>query len=701
MNLDEWENLLKNVIGPTEFRAIALEFLHEHYRVPVHDADGKGDSGVDAWVILTAEPATRVPAQFYAGKTKSWDQKLREDVKKFHTRREALPSADVRRLEFRRLLFVCTQEPDAKHAESILLEVHEQYGISVQIFDARAIASTALRTQQRLLALLADRLPARPRDLERPPETTRDRALLSFAFFHPKPAKYRWEVAKSVLTAVLQRSGRNMPRERLLADAAAALHLSTPPLLLERALRNLQYEQLVMFDGDEVVLDPAFAARTATALKIAAADEATLRERCIATLDPFLAKGVHHRGERARRAVDAIFGDLGLLVRISVADRTVNVLDLGDSTHVKHDDDTLDRWRSVQRRLELELDVNPSTLRHAFEALVCTIADSPFARSLAAAELFLKLTEYDAGDLATALGSSAPLRVALDASIAMPMFCALYSRPVPDWEPSSAAHTLHGSLRSRGAKLLVPSVYVEEIAVNLQKAWAFHNVIDTQPELERSRNFIVAHYCSLYKDARRSGEFLEFLEACGAQRPAAEQWRQKDQRKQVELELKKIFDLYGIEVVDVDVRAEDRKLLDEPARDDVLLRHDRAVVRWLTQDEPKATLCTADRWLQGVLGKFERIALDSAALVDLLELLHPTSTSSRLHTPLAIAQTLGEEHRVLAASVWDELVAIEGLRLDDWKLRKRAKEFHAQWVAQHADTSALAAAWLAFRDAAD
>lgn len=699
MNLDEWENLLKNVIGPTEFRAIALEFLHEHYRVPIHDADGRGDSGVDAWVILSAEPMTRVPAQFYAGKSKPWDQKLREDIKKVHARREALPDTDVRRLELRRLLFVCTQEPDAKLAESLLVDIQEQYGISVQIFDARAIASTALRNQQRLLGLLADRLPARPQDPERPSETTRDRALLSFAFFHPKPAKYRWEVAKSVLTTILQRTGSSMPRERLLADAAELLHLSTPPLLLERALRNLQYEQSVRLDGSEVAIDPTLAERHATAFKIAIVDEETLRERCAGALEPFLARGVHHRTARARRAVDAIFGDLGLLVRTAVADRAVSLLDLGTSATGKRDDDTVRRWQGVQRRLELELDVDPAALRQAFEALVRTIADSPFARSLAAAELFLKLTEYDAGDLATALQTPLPLRVALDASIAMPMFCALDSRVAQDWEPSVAAHALYHSLRSRGAQLVVPSVYVEEMAAHLLRAWTYGSVIETQPELERSRNFFVAHYCSMRKDNRSSTEFLRFLKACGAQPPTPEQVQQKLQQRRAEHELTKILATYSIEVIAVDVRIDDPKLIDEPVREDVLLRHDRAVFRWLMHDDRGAVLCTADRWLQGVLGKYERVALDSAALTDLLELLRPTTATSPLLTPLVIAQTLTEEHRVLAASVWDELVAIEGAHLDNWDLRERAREFHAMWVAKHRSPSGVADAWLAFRDA--
>lgn len=701
MNIDDWKRLVKQIVGPVEFREIALEFLHAHFHVPVHDTDGKGDGGIDAWIVLSAEPLLRMPAQFHAGKAHPWDQKLEEDVAKLHAAREALPADDAKRNDLRCLNFVCSQETDKTHAGRTVFRLLQRYEITVQIFDAGTIVSAAVQSRGRLLQLLAERLPGAPSDARKVLPSAREQVIRAFAFFHPNPAKFRWEVAKSVLGTVLQRAAGRMTRERLLAEASMLLHQGVPPLLLERALRNLQHEQLIVVEEPEVSIHPAFGAMTTTALRIADADEEGLREQCAAVLEPFLAKGTHHREVRARRAVDTIFGDLGLLVRTAVADRALSPLDPRALPQGRRDDETRQRWRAVEGRLAAELALDERGLRDAFAALVGVVAASPFAQSLAAAELFLQLTEYDAEDIPQVLGLKAPVRIALDASIALPMLCALYDRPALDWQTSLAAHALHQSLRSRGAGIVVPSLYVEEMAAHLIKAWEFEGLVETTPELARSRNFFVAHYCSTRGDDRCAAEFRRFLSACGAERPAAEQWQQKAQLRRAERELTARLMDYAIETAIVEMRLDDHKLPGEPTtRDDKVIRHDRAVVRWLVDEAPGTALCTADRWLQGVLGKRDVTAIDSAAMTDLLQLLRPLGATSRLLTPLAIAQTLTEEHRVLAAAIWDELVALEGAGLVDWELHERAKAFHARWVASQETTAELSAAWLQFRDGA-
>lgn len=694
MNLDEWVDLLKNVIGPGEFRPIAIEFLRNYYGGAIQYADGTGDGGVDAWVILNSEPSVRIPAQFHAGRGEPWDHKLSADVEVLRGFRERLAPDDPRRLDLSRVLFVCTQSPSALKVEELNAELQRAHGFSIQVFDARAIASSAIQTRGPLLDLLAQRLPGAGERAERELPDARDEMLLAFAFFHTQPTKYRWEVSKSAIATILHRNPGGMPQARLLDEAATLLRLSPPQPLLARALRNLEREQKVVLDGDAVRASPTLAQRTLTTLTIAATDEDKLRRQCEAALEPLLPKGVHHRTERARRAVAAIFGDLGVLVRNSVAERA-----LGART-----DAELHRWQAIERRLANELTLDRSGVERAFGALVRVVADSPFARSLAAAELFLRITEHDADELARVLETPSPLRVVLDASIAMPMLCALYDLRASDWETSVAAHTLYGSLRGRGARLVVPSVYIEEIAAHLMKARAFAHIVETEAELERSRNFFVAHFCSTRElgEARSVAEFHRFLAAFGAPRacpgPGPSQVRE---RRRIEHELTRILGRYGIEVADVLGRADDPELVGEPCREGVLLRHDRAVVRWLTEPETAGMLlCTADRWLQGVLSDYGVVALDSAALADLFELVRPAGTSRGLLTPLAIAQTLAEEDRVLAASVWDEIVALEDLRLADWRLIERAREFRTRWLAGQRDPSSLSTEWLAFRDAA-
>lgn len=698
MDLENWKRLIKQVIGPGEFRQIALAFLHEHYRVSIVDTDGKGDRNIDAWIVLSPEPRVRIPAQFHAGKSQSWDQKLQGEVAALHASREAMPAEDPRRQDLLRLKFVCTQETDKTVAERRIEDLRTAYGISVEIFDAGAIASAALQNRGRLLQLLAECLPGATTDTAELPPSAREQLLRAFAFFHPQPAKFRADVAKSAIGTVLQRAATPMPRTSVLSEAAKLLNHGSASPLLERAIEHLQLEHCLVIEEPELSISPAFAAMTATAMKIAAADERDLHGKCVQALEPLLAKGTHHRGQRAARAVDAVFGDLGLLVRASVIESAVSPWVPRSVALTRRGSELQQRWRALERRLAAELDLDEQGLRQALTAVVTVVAAAPFAHNLAAAELFLRLTEFDADELPKALGPRANLRIVLDASICLPMFCACYDRPAPSWQTSLAADTLYRVLRSRGATVLVPSPYVEEMAAHLCKAWAFVDLIETQPELERSQNFFVAHYCAARGEHRSSAEFREFLTACGAGKPALEQWQQKRQIREAERTLASNLEEYGLQVVDVEVRDDDPRLADEPARDPILVRHDRAVVRWLGEQPAGTALCTADRWLQAVLGKLDITAADSAAMTDLLGLLRPSDAPLPFLTPLAIAQTLTEDHRQLAAAVWDELVALEGLKLADWKLRDRAKKFHKSWLAGHENTSGLSAEWLRFRD---
>lgn len=690
MNLADWVKLIKSTIGAIDFESIATEFLREYYAATVLASDGTGDGGVDAWVVLTSEPPIRLPAQFHSGNSVPWERKLIATAKLLRTQGNPF--------NLTKLLFVCTQTPSASKVEELNAEIQREFGFSVQVFDARAIASLAMDRRGHLLHLLAQRLPGLEPSSRRALPNARDELLLSFAFFHEQPETYRMEVVKSAIATILHRNKGGIPRTTLLAEVEKLLGL-TSLKLPERALRNLEREQKVIASHDSVTAAPSLAERTATAMALAGADEAELRRQCVGALEQFLAKGTHNRVARAERAVEAVFSDLGLLVRNSVAERTLGAVDHHAWRIGRSDAEIAQRWQGLEHRLASELELNHHTLTQAFSTLVRVVAESPFAKSIAAAELFLRITEYEAHELTTALETTISPHIILDASIAMPMLCARFDRPAPDWPTSVAADSLYESLQRRGAQFIIPSLYVEEIAYHLRKARAFEGIIATEPELERSGNFFVAHFCSTRPpgETRSTDHFREFLTAFGA--PHAPTGSQMDLRRS-EYALTQIFDRYGIDVEDVVERADDPKLPDEPLRDSRLLDHDRAVVRWLTALGGRQPLfCTADRWLQGVLSESSVIALDSAALTDLFELVRPSEEPHRLLTPLAIAHALTEEDRVRAAAVWDAIVAIDSVRLADWKLIHRAREFRAQWLASKRDLSQLSSEWIAFRDA--
>jgi hypothetical protein len=691
MNLDEWVALVKTM-GPGDFKLVAVQFLREFFGCAVQYADGTGDGGVDAWVALQQEPRVRRAAQFYAG-SGDWESKLSEDVETFASFRDSLPEDG--RGDFEILLFVCTQTPSATKFEMVAEGLRQKHKVVARLLDARAIASLALQNRTRLLDLLAERLPGWRVGGGNEPSALEE-TLAAFSFFHSSPSKYRWAVAKSGLTTVLHRKG-NTSREELLRETSLLLGLREDSTLPAHALRNLASEGLVSVDetSGKVHASEDLVSRTSTTLKIAQNEEQALRDRCAADLALLFPKGSHERDRRAQAIVDSVVGDLGALVRGAVVQRALRAADAADAA-TKQDASTRKRLHTIEQRLSL----GPYEGKRALEVLIAAAAQDPFARRLAAAEVFVRFTEHDAGELERALDRTS-LRIMLDASIAMPVLCACYDRIATTWPVSIAAHALYGALKSRQATIVVPSVYLEEMASHLLKAQSYATVIATNAELERSENYFVAHYCST-RDAseRDEEEFRGFLEAFGATSFTSSEF--PFARARAEREIAKVMARYAIDVAEIPPR-DDQPLRDEPPRADVLLRHDRAVIRGLQGDRAETIVCTADTWLQSTLMERGITALDSSSLADLLELVRPTGTERSLVSPLSLARSLSEEAMSEAARVWDAIVEIEGERLD-WKLIERAKKFRDEWlnarrtiVASDNSTRALQEAWARFR----
>jgi hypothetical protein len=252
--------------------------------------------------------------------------------------------------------------------------------------------------------------------------------------------------------------------------------------------------------------------------------------------------------------------------------------------------------------------------------------------------------------------------------------------------------------------MVVPNVYREEIAVHLRKARDYAAVVGKDGALARSGNYFVAHYCSTRSENEQTAKsFLRFLD--GFDGSPSSRLDEKEKRLAIERELTKVFLRYDIVVEAVDERDADAPLAGEPKRSDVLLRHDRAVVRTLASAEADTVLCTADTWLQATCADREILAVDSAALADLLGLVRPVQTPHPLVSPLALGAIFGDDQRTAAASVWDAIVSIEGEAFDH-ELVLRAKPFRNEWLerrktAPHeAHDAALRDAWMTYREPA-
>jgi hypothetical protein len=699
MNLDKWVDLVKSAIGPADFKEIGVAFLREHFGHPVQYTDGTGDGGVDAWVVLQNEPRVRAAAQFHAGTSEAWDKKLADDIVTFCAYRDSLADGDPARRDFDHLYFVCTQAPSATAVALCARRIHAEHAVSVEVFDARAIASAALENKGEVWRLLSPLVPGYGAGSQ-PRSDVREEALLAFSFFHDDPRRFRRAVAKSAVATVLHQHEGACDRAALLRESAQLLRISVPSKLLEYALRDLSSEKRIESAEDAIRATAVLTDSTRAALALAANDRDALHEACVAAIEPLVPKGTHHRADVARRMVDIVLGHLGELVLYPIADEVLFAVEPSKQPRSRSERDALRRWKTVANLVasELRLDSGQSVL----DALVTTIAQHPFAKSLASAELFLRLTEHDAQELERALLASSQ-QVLLDTTIALPMMCALFDEPVPTWKTSFAAHELYRSLRARGARPVIASAYLEEIASHLLKAREFVDAIELDFDLSRSGNFFVAHFCSLRRGSDRTrAKFLEFLRDFGGPHAGSQQ-PAKAVRVHVERFVRSILTRYEIDIEDVSTFESEIPLSDEPpGRDPVLLRHDRAVVRALQQwskRAPQWLVCSADAWLRAALNGCDIVALDSVGLADLLELVRPTEATRTLLSPIDLASSIHEQEREAAAAVWDVIVQTERENLRDRDIVRKAGEFREAWLAgRRSVDSDVSEEWKRFRD---
>lgn len=679
MQLEDWTELIKNVLAPSAFKTVSALALHALYQRKVIVTDGTGDGGVDAWIEISETPTGRVPVQFHAGRSVDWYDKLLQDVSK--------PA--VRDAPARRFFFMCAQTPTEDAVVRRTAEIEGSHGVQVKVIDARVIASLAL-DHPAVFAALRKYLPQVPAAGAEQPPSIAEEAQLAFVFFHDESGSFRKEVARSVLVVTLVRAKEPAETEELLDRALATLggekHLRG---LFRRELAALVASGDAIQEKGRVRPSAELVQRVQGEWDAGALAKERLRQECVAALE-----GRVHDEARRRDAVDAIFDDLGLLLRSSVAER----LPGGELNAAV-------RLNAAERRLGEMLKPSGGTVRDALRAIIEVASRSVYGRALASAELFMQMTRRELGELARALTGRDRIEVTLDASVAMPMLCAKFDRVAAGWVTSEVALELHTLLRERRVKIVVPHLYLEEMAAHLIAAARDYMTLAGEPELDRSENFFVAHYHAVAEarqEAATPAGFEELLHDLGL----PDGWGRDDDfqvtLRKIERTLTKLLQHYGIEISRVTFTG-GAALKGEPPRPPIVLDHDRRVVAWLDERARSSSeglvLCSQDRWLLSAVSECDWLAVDPAALVDLLPMIRPTGTVAPLVSLRELAAQMDDASAGRAARVWDMLAEIEGPRLADRELRRRARAFKDDWLArERAAERPAAAEWSRFKE---
>lgn len=672
----EWLDVVE-LLSPTEFRDIALIFLRHRYDSSVELVDGTGDGGVDAWIVLDAARDVRLAAQFHAGQGAAWYTKLEHDLRRL---RVAHPNV-------RNLVYVCGQKTAAQKVVQEETRVFLDHDVTVRILDARAIASQALDPEVRHEYLRA--LPTRRRDqpvLDDPRQAT----ILAHAFFDDGVASFRMTVVRSAILVQLQAGG--LPRAELIRRVEDIVGPAAQRFI-KRVIDALLTEHKLIEDREQtLVCDPASRDELRTILALQDRRRTKLVEDCVHAL----ASSVHDP-DRGRSLAHALVDRLGTLWLEEARRRGCGPGDAQQGI------DAEIRKQLVAIESLIHTHTKPSgDTRAAFDRIMRVVAASPYARSLAAGELYRSWTALDRTDLAMALGERTSLIVLLDTSVVMPLFCARFHAVASGYYPSETAAALYDVTHSRGLSLIVPDVYVEEMAAHWIDAWRFAELAGSDPSLARSENFFVAQYHSVHADASREG-FEYFLEGCSHRLSATGPNAFLHERARAEQTFAHLLAVYcGVEVRACPKSSQDARSVEgPPGRDDRVTDHDRRVVAWL-QDRTgfamstTVVLCTWDLWLRNGNSLRPWLALDPGSLADLLELLRPAEERRPLVNIRAIAAAIHDEDAQRAAEIYDRIVRFPHNMPSALAYRQAAIAFKTEWLVRRPHELPSEADWQSF-----
>lgn len=685
MRAESVQNLLGS-LDAASFRDVVRRALSARGYQAV-STDGPYDGGAD--FLLFVRGHAPLPCAVQVSVEKDWRAKLKQDVRKAATG------------QFESFLFTSSRRMPIREFQRLQDELEPKHGLRILRMDAQEIAELAIDRGflPDILAQLGIPIASTPRKFDRP-DFRRDVAY-ACAFFSSEARELRDIVLDEAIITSLVRAQGYAPREVVVDEVVLSLALAKNQrnqviAAIDRLLQKgtLQGKNgSICLNERELVTRQAMGAIQRNNLNALEKDI----DDCIL---PHL-----KRQSRLESVRSAIFDDLGALL-LATAERTSATVWNRDfpvariNERLKHLDATL---------LSLGLDV--SARQSVITELGKKASTSQLGKHLIAGEIVLQLFGLRTSHFLAAIEGRKRLTVVLDTPVAIPLVCnLLYS--TANQEFFAASQHAYDQLLAHGITILLPRVYVEEIASHLISAHRdYSDVVDLDSDLRMSTNAFVAHYVAMKQAAPESvGEFRAYLETYGISDGLAK----ADYyilRDALMVKLEAILGRYHIQVERLTFRHDARRFAEEriatairnielhtrskgyaeqhreyASRSRVLLDHDAEVVAWLHEraaDHQTAhVLLTWDRlhsFINAQCGMAWDV-LDPVALGDMLSVAAPDGHELEIASPWVYALGFSEEDAQRGAHVWDFLIQKEK-GLHDAALREQARSFKVSWLA--------------------
>lgn len=665
---------------PDQLRAIARLALRLFGHAQSRITDGPHDGGAD--LLVQGASGDALSLAVAVSVERNWHKKLRNDVETVR-RKLALPH----------VLFISSRRIPEGSFRPLQTELRDKLGVHVDRLDQQGIADLvmdhdALPDMLAALDIAADaeHLPTRPADRRRD-------AAYAYAFFAPEVRSFHKAVRDRSLLLALSHAGGSARIDELCVDASRLLGMDVDeaPSLVHDLDRIRGLGRVLGRNG--VVTLAEHERATMDALRaLRHREEAQLRDELRACID-------ESRLQPPDEVLELLMRGLGALLA-----RHIGAPQALEELHAQA--------RRLRRELQaLGLPEGERGERFVEQAIEIARA-SELGRSLAVGSVYQALTRLDRGALLRALDARS-IAFVLDASVAIPMLCALFHGDVQQ-RFFVVAQELHRRALRTGIALQLPEVWLEEMASHLLNARDYGAIVGDE-DLRQSSNAYVAYFAAGRRAGRLEG-FDEFLAAFGltealGRRAAVDR---AGARRELEMFLRRQLVHYEIAVVPTptEQRHLDRAAQDwawachqlgVEGREPLLERHDRRVLAWLSaaaeQDPTHAPLIvTWDRVLRRARPESAPGgALDPLAAGELLSFVAGTREPAMTARFASLQLTEVEAER--GAAILDALVALERDKLSDAALLRKAQAFKRAYLrdeAIEASTAALERAWRAF-----
>jgi hypothetical protein len=531
MDQDTIENFVKN-LGKNDFDAVARLILTEFLGFKAIDVDGAGDAGGDM-LSFADQLSNRVWASTATQKTvqyQGWRKKALEDAGKAKNQLHAY-----------RFVFLTSRAHQSSAFREVESEIAAIYGMPATCLGATEISG--IIEERRLHGKFLDAIGKNVNFSvsERP-----DRAeimLHAYVALGSDRASLKDEVYDDTLLLALYETGSSINRCELVIAATEILgglestkdqiDRRVDSLLAKGVLRCIETGQLALSEAMASQIDVANGIYASELEGLAAAQSQILKDMCNIEWDSNQCQSAATLLTRwfiQRQLLTAEHASVPLAktgITRSLGDPEVDLRDLLSTAGVESE-----------------------KMAIVVEQFVEVASNSPLVKKLNRAVTYVATQGQDVLKSSRVLGAAnwSEVITTLDASVAIPLLCSKLFAPTSG-RFSYGANECIVSLSKLGSPLVIPWVYLNEVAAHLLRALYYpdNNVIEES--MCHSQNGFVSHYYQLRANGIESPKSL--MDFIAVFSKAALKPHQNQATAYVMAELQPLFASYGIAFDDI------------------------------------------------------------------------------------------------------------------------------------------------------